>query len=104
MRWLLYTSGTTSDPKGHATRDAAIDPWPARWPSASMSATVTAPLVFPFPHIGGITWMVLTLQFGVALVFEEAFDAKRTPRYFPRRRHPRRLRYAVSSGVPRRAA
>jgi cyclohexanecarboxylate-CoA ligase len=85
MRWLLYTSGTTSDPKGARHTDAAN----------AIVARSTAErfdvrhgdrpsLVFPFPHIGGIMWMVLSLQIGATLLFEEAFDANRTPRYLSR--------------------
>jgi acyl-CoA synthetase (AMP-forming)/AMP-acid ligase II len=91
VRWLMYTSGTTSDPKGARHTDAA---------NAIVSrATGTRldvrhgdrpSLVFPLPHIGGIMWMVNSLQFGATLLLEEAFDAQRTPRYLSRERctHP----------------
>jgi acyl-CoA synthetase (AMP-forming)/AMP-acid ligase II len=85
VRWLFYTSGTTSDPKGARHTDTAN----------MIVARTTAQrfdvrhgdrpsLVFPFPHIGGIMWMVLALQYGATLLFEESFDATRTPQYLSR--------------------
>lgn len=74
MRWLLYTSGTTADPKG------------ARHTDSSMSAISLAMgerfqcvpddrsiLAFPFTHIGGITWLFTSLQYGVCNLLTEAF-------------------------------
>ena len=82
VRWLCYTSGTTSDPKGarHPDHTHLIV---ARAACARMLlAHGDRPsLVFPFPHIGGIMWMFAALQYGAALLFDEAFDANRTPQY-----------------------
>lgn len=74
MRWLLYTSGTTADPKG------------ARHTDSSMAAISLAMgerfqcvpddrsiLAFPFTHIGGITWLFTSLQYGVCNLLTEAF-------------------------------
>jgi acyl-CoA synthetase (AMP-forming)/AMP-acid ligase II len=36
-------------------------------------------LVFPFTHIGGITWLFSSLQFGCSLIIMEAFHPQRTP-------------------------
>ena len=85
VRWLLYTSGTTSDPKGARHTDAA-NAIVARTTGQRFDVRQgdRPSLVFPFPHIGGIMWMVLSLQFGATLLFEEAFDANRTPRYLSR--------------------
>lgn len=85
VRWLMYTSGTTSDPKGAQHTDAA-NAIVARSTAQRLDVRHgdRPSLVFPFPHIGGIMWMVLSLQFGATLLFEEAFDAGRTPRYLSR--------------------
>src|SRR5438552_1746715 len=85
MRWLLYTSGTTSDPKGARHTDAT-NAIVARSTATRMDVRHgdRPSLVFPFPHIGGIMWMILSLQIGASLLFEEAFDARRTPRYLSR--------------------
>ena len=58
-------------------------------------------LVFPFTHIGGITWLFTSLQFGTVNIFVEAFDPATTvPVPGRRRRHPGRRRHAVPHGVP----
>ena len=91
VRWLMYTSGTTSDPKGARHTDAA-NAIVARTTGQRLDVRHgdRPSLVFPFPHIGGIMWMVLALQYGATLLFDESFDATRTPRYLSRERctHP----------------
>jgi cyclohexanecarboxylate-CoA ligase len=83
VRWLVYTSGTTSDPKGAQHTDASI----AHIGLAMGERLDTrhgdrSGIPFPYTHIGGITWMFTALQFGCTLVFDSAFDPKRTPQYF----------------------
>jgi cyclohexanecarboxylate-CoA ligase len=41
-------------------------------------------LVFPFAHLGGITWMFGAWQYGFTMLMEEAFSAERTPYYLSR--------------------
>ncbi len=83
VRWLLYTSGTTSDPKGARHGDVALDHI-----AGAMAQRLDtrdrdrSGIAFPYTHIGGITWLFVTLQCGVVLVLDETFDAQRTPRYF----------------------
>jgi cyclohexanecarboxylate-CoA ligase len=85
VRWLMYTSGTTSDPKGARHVDASL-----AHVGAAMGERLDcghgdrSAIVFPYTHIGGITWMFTSLQRGVVLVLDEAFDPVQTPRYLSR--------------------
>ena len=80
VRWLFYTSGTTADPKGARHTDATI-----RAAAAGMAERLALRaddrhgLVFPFTHIGGITWLFSSLLVGSANVITEAFDPVATP-------------------------
>ncbi|MBG01464.1 MAG: cyclohexanecarboxylate-CoA ligase [Acidimicrobiaceae bacterium] len=75
LRWLCYTSGTTSDPKGAKHTDASIAAI-----GESMGERLDVQfgdrpaLVFPFPHIGGLTWLFTALQAGATLICDGAFD------------------------------
>ncbi len=74
IRWLFYTSGTTADPKGAQHTDASI----AAIGSAMGERLRCGPdsrngMVFPFTHIGGITWLFTSLQTQCANIFIEAF-------------------------------
>ncbi|MCC5952633.1 MAG: AMP-binding protein [Acidimicrobiia bacterium] len=74
IRWYFYTSGTTSDPKGAQHTDATVIAV-ARGMAERLEVTnadVNA-LAFPFPHIGGITWLVTGLLTGCRNVCFEAF-------------------------------
>jgi cyclohexanecarboxylate-CoA ligase len=80
VRWLFYTSGTTADPKGARHTDATI-----RAAAAGMAVRLALRpedrhgLVFPFTHIGGVTWLFASLLVGNANVITEAFDPVATP-------------------------
>jgi cyclohexanecarboxylate-CoA ligase len=75
MRWLFYTSGTTADPKGARHTDATIAAT-ARGMGQRLALIESdrAALVFPFTHIGGITWLFASLMFGHALILADTFD------------------------------
>jgi acyl-CoA synthetase (AMP-forming)/AMP-acid ligase II len=80
VRWLFYTSGTTSDPKGAQHTDASIAAVGAGMGHClGLVETDRSALVFPFTHIGGITWLYSALQFGCSLVIMESFHPQRTP-------------------------
>jgi len=85
IRWLFYTSGTTSDPKGARHTDASI-----AVVGAGMSERLAlipsdrSALAFPFTHIGGITWLFSSLQTGCSLILMEAFHPERTPEVLSR--------------------
>ena len=80
VRWLFATSGTTSDPKVVQHTDATIAA-AARGMGKRLALIEAdrAALVFPFTHIGGITWLFSTLMFGNALILAESFDPAETP-------------------------
>jgi cyclohexanecarboxylate-CoA ligase len=85
VRWIFYTSGTTADPKGarHSDQSIAVV-------SAGMGDRLAlvdsdkSALVFPFTHIGGITWLFSALQFGCSLILMESFHPERTPEVLSR--------------------
>lgn len=82
VRWLFYTSGTTADPKGAKHTDASIAAI-AEGMGRRYRATAEdrGALVFPFTHIGGITWLFTCLQFGTVNLFVETFDPATTVPY-----------------------
>lgn len=85
VRWLMYTSGTTSDPKGARHTDHAL-----AIVGLAMGARLDARhrdrsgIAFPYTHVAGPTWMFSSLQYGSVLLFAEAFDAHETTAYFSR--------------------
>ena len=80
VRWLFYTSGTTADPKGAQHTDASIA---AVAYGMAERLAVTAgdrnALVFPFTHIGGVTWLFAGLQSGCTNILTEGFHPEDTP-------------------------
>jgi acyl-CoA synthetase (AMP-forming)/AMP-acid ligase II len=76
-RWIFYTSGTTSVPKGALHSDATL---------AASARGLEAPhrfvpedrvsLVFPYPHIGGPSLLFSALMVGYRLVLTESFDVE----------------------------
>lgn len=85
MRWLLYTSGTTADPKGARHTDSSM---------AAISLSMgerfqcvpddRSILAFPFTHIGGITWLFTSLQYGICNLLTEAFAGETTVDFMAR--------------------
>src|SRR5690606_26855423 len=67
-------SGTTADPKGARHTDETIAAV-ARGMGQRLAVTASDrnALAFPFPHIGGITWLVTGLQSGLTNLLFEAF-------------------------------
>jgi len=91
LRWLCYTSGTTADPKGAKHTDASIaaigDSMGER---LDVQLADRPALVFPFPHIGGLTWLFTALQTGATLLCDAAFDPIATTEFLSREKctHP----------------
>jgi len=85
VRWLFYTSGTTADPKGAQHTDATIAAT-AKGMSDRMGVIEADrnALVFPFTHIGGITWLFSSLQSGCSNILMEAFHPEQTPEVLSR--------------------
>ncbi|MCU0268097.1 MAG: AMP-binding protein [Acidimicrobiales bacterium] len=74
VRWLFYTSGTTADPKGAQHTDRTIHAV-ARGMAERLEVTAADrnALAFPFPHIGGITWLFTSLMTGCRNILFQAF-------------------------------
>jgi cyclohexanecarboxylate-CoA ligase len=79
VRWILYTSGTTSDPKGAQHTDPGL--------IAAFSGMVRvldlAPddrhaLVFPITHVGGVGWLIAGLLAGFAHIVVPVFTPDET--------------------------
>lgn len=80
VRWIYYSSGTTSDPKGARHSDQTI------MHSASglvdgieFGPTDVYPIAWPVSHIGGATVLVASLVSGLRMVLFDSFDPARTP-------------------------
>lgn len=82
LRWLCYTSGTTADPKGAKHTDTSIaaigDSMGER---LDVQEGDRPALVFPFPHIGGLTWLFTSLQTGSTLLCDSSFDPETTTEF-----------------------
>ncbi len=74
VRWILYSSGTTADPKGVRHADPSVA-GPGRAMNACFQAAASDrhAFVFPLTHIGGINWLFSGLMAGFAHVCFEAF-------------------------------
>jgi acyl-CoA synthetase (AMP-forming)/AMP-acid ligase II len=79
-RWIYYSSGTTSAPKGIRHTDSSVIAG-----SAGVVGMVGAtsgdvdPIAFPIAHIGGAAMLAAALLTGMRLVLFEAFDPGATP-------------------------
>lgn len=91
VRWLCYTSGTTADPKGAKHTDFSICAIAGTMAERlDVQAGDRPALVFPFPHIGGMTWLFSCLQTGSTLLLDSAFSPATTVPFLSRERctHP----------------
>jgi acyl-CoA synthetase (AMP-forming)/AMP-acid ligase II len=80
VRWIFYTSGTTSAPKGARHTDASVLA-SSRCLGDRLVCTADdrVGMVFPVAHIGGCgTWLGASLLYGVTLILDSVFDAERT--------------------------
>ena len=85
VRWLFYTSGTTSDPKGAQHTDHTIMAT-ARGMCERLELTPSDrnALAFPFTHIAGPIWLASSLMVPMAQIITEAFDPQTTPQLLQR--------------------
>jgi acyl-CoA synthetase (AMP-forming)/AMP-acid ligase II len=75
VRWVLYTSGTTSEPKGGAHTDRSVMASARNIARRMhMSARDRNAAVFPFAHVGGIWFLIGDLMCGSASILVERFD------------------------------
>ena len=85
VRWVFYSSGTTSDPKGARHTDLTLDASARGMASClHLDESDRIALVFPFTHVGGIGWLGSVLASGAAFIVVPAFDAKTTPEVLAR--------------------
>ncbi len=76
-RWIYYTSGTTSDPKGVLHSDGTLLAGGIGLAVAlEMSPSDVGSIAFPFAHIGGPDYLVTMLSQGFPAVLIEAFDPR----------------------------
>jgi len=86
LRWVYYTSGTTSDPKGVQHADASLLAGGRGLALAlDMSPADVGSMAFPFAHIGGPDYLVTALTLGFPIVLLETFNPPEAIEVF--RRH-----------------
>jgi cyclohexanecarboxylate-CoA ligase len=74
IRWVYYTSGTTSDPKGVQHTDATLIAGGIGMAKAlAMSPDDVGSIAFPYAHIGGPDYIVTVLAEGFPAVLLESF-------------------------------
>jgi acyl-CoA synthetase (AMP-forming)/AMP-acid ligase II len=82
-RWIYYSSGTTSDPKGgRHTDQSAMAGASGMLGSMGLLRDDVIPVPFPVAHIGGICMATAVLMARCRALFVEAFDAERSPFVF----------------------
>jgi acyl-CoA synthetase (AMP-forming)/AMP-acid ligase II len=79
VRWIFYTSGTTSDPKGAQHTDPGlIATFAGMVRVLELGPDDRHALVFPITHVGGVGWLIAGLLAGFAHIAVAAFDPERT--------------------------
>ena len=74
IRWVYYTSGTTSDPKGAQHTDQTLLAGGIGLAIAlDMSPSDVGSIAFPYAHIGGPNYIVTMLSCGFPAMLMEAF-------------------------------
>src|SRR3954453_3159957 len=74
MRWVYYTSGTTSEPKGARHSDQTLMAGGRGLAAAlDMSPDDVGSIAFPYSHIAGPDYLLMMLAAGFGAVLVEAF-------------------------------
>jgi cyclohexanecarboxylate-CoA ligase len=74
VRWIYYTSGTTSDPKGVRHTDTTLVTGGRGLAMAvQLSEEDVGSIAFPFAHIAGPDYLVMVLAIGFSTVLLETF-------------------------------
>ena len=84
-RWVFYTSGTTSEPKGARHNDRALAGVGAQMADRmQLGPSSRYALPFPFPHVGGVLLLYSALHSGCAHLLEDVFDPVGTTAFLAR--------------------
>lgn len=79
VRWVIYTSGTTSDPKGAQHSDPGLI---ATFEGMARVVHATPDdrhgFVFPVTHVGGVGWLIAGLLAGFGHITVAVFDPETT--------------------------
>jgi acyl-CoA synthetase (AMP-forming)/AMP-acid ligase II len=79
VRWILYTSGTTSDPKGAMHTDPGlIATFTGMADVLALQPDDRHALVFPITHVGGVGWLIAGLLRGFAHIVVPTFEPAKT--------------------------
>ncbi|KQC37480.1 class I adenylate-forming enzyme family protein [Frankia sp. ACN1ag] len=80
VRWIFYTSGTTSDPKGARHTDRGLLAASSTFcEHLAVVPTDRLPILLPISHIGGIAHLLTGLQAGCGVIVSSGFDPETTP-------------------------
>jgi len=80
VRFIYYSSGTTSKPKGVRHGDASVMAGAsAMLAHIGFDADDVYPIAYPFTHIGAVAMLTSSLVTGLRLLLCEQFDAERSP-------------------------
>ncbi|MER6309449.1 AMP-binding protein [Streptomyces sp. NPDC001657] len=84
-RWIYYTSGTTSSPKGVEHSDASLIAGGVGLATAlGMSAQDTGSIAFPYAHIAGPDYVIAMLVSGFPAVVLDTFEPDRAAAVYRR--------------------